>query len=120
MKTILVVDDFATVRLYHASVLRQQGHTVVVAADGTEALEQLRRQRIDLVLLDMLMPRMDGCAFLQQVRGMPDYASLPVLVISSEGTLEQEERFLKAGASGFLKKPTLPATMKDTLQRFLG
>jgi two-component system chemotaxis response regulator CheY len=120
MKTILVVDDFASVRLYHANVLRQLGHSVIAASDGMEALEYMRRQHVDLVLLDVLMPKMDGCEFLERARAMPGYATVPVLVITSEGTREHEERFARAGANGFLKKPTLPAAMMAALQQFLG
>ena len=119
MKTILVVDDFATVRLYHANLLRQLGHATEVAADGEEALDVLRRQRVDLVLLDMLMPRMDGTEFLRRVRSIAGCETLPVLIISSEATPEQESALRRAGANGFLKKPALPQTMVETLKRFL-
>lgn len=119
MKTILVVDDFATVRLYHANLLKRLGHAPEVAGDGEEALEVLRRQRIDLVLLDMLMPRMDGSEFLRRARSMAGYETLPVLIISSEGNAEQEEQLRRAGASGFLRKPAMPQAMVEMLQRFL-
>lgn len=120
MKTILVADDFATVRLYHANLLRTLGHEVALAADGEEALEVLRRQRIDLVLLDMLMPRVGGVEFLRRARAMPGYHMLPVLVVSSEHTPDQEAALRSAGASGFLQKPAMPQVMVDTMKRLLG
>lgn len=119
MKTILVVDDFATVRLYHANLLKRLGHATEMAADGEEALEVLRRHRVDLVLLDMLMPRMGGAEFLRKVHALPGYEALPVLVVSSEGNSEQEEALRGAGASGFLRKPAMPQAMVDMLKRFL-
>lgn len=120
MKTILVVDDFATARLYHANILKNLGHAAEMASDGEEALEILRLRRVDLVLLDMLMPRMGGVEFLRRSRAMPGYENLPVLVISSEANREQEEALRAAGASGFLQKPSLPQTLVETLRRLLG
>lgn len=118
-KTILVVDDFASVRLYHVNLLRQLGHRALAAADGIEALDILQHNPVDLVLLDMLMPRMDGCEFLAHLRAQPGRAALPVLVITSEGAREDEERFRQAGATGFLVKPTLPDEMIRALHDFL-
>lgn len=120
MKTILVVDDFATVRLYHVNLLKRLGHATEVASNGEEALEVLRGHRIDLVLLDMLMPKLGGAEFVRQVRGMPGYERLPVLVVSSESNPEMEESLRGAGVCTFLKKPTMPGTMVEMLKRFLG
>lgn len=119
MKTILVVDDFATVRLYHANLLKRLGHGTEVASDGEEALNILRRQRIDMVLLDMLMPRMGGAEFLRRARAMPGYETLPVLIVSSEADEEQEQALVSAGASGFMKKPALPQAMVEMLKKHL-
>lgn len=118
-KTILVVDDFASVRLYHVNLLRQLGHRALAAADGVEGLQLLQENPVDLVLLDMLMPRMDGCEFLAHLRARPGGADLPVLVITSEGTKDYEEKFRQAGATGFLVKPTLPDAMLRALRDFL-
>ena len=100
MKTILVVDDFATARLYHATLLRSLGHEVETASDGEAALEVLRRRRVDLVLLDLLMPRMGGAELLRRVRAMPGCETLPVVVVSSEGDGVHEASLRDAGAAG--------------------
>lgn len=119
MKTILVVDDFASVRLYHTTFLKQKGYECVAVADGAEALRVLQQRPIDLVLLDMMMPTMDGIEFLARVRSMPGFASLPILAITSEAqkadTLESQARY------GFhvLLKPVLPAALLEQVQRLL-
>ncbi len=119
MKTILVVDDFASVRLYHTTFLKQKGYECVAVADGAEALRVLQQRPIDLVLLDMVMPTMDGIEFLARVRSMPGFASLPILAITSEAqkaeTLESQARY------GFhvLLKPVLPAALLEQVQRLL-
>jgi two-component system chemotaxis response regulator CheY len=119
MKTILVVEDVASVRLYHANLIRQLGHAVVSAADGCEGLAKLREARVDLVLLDMLMPGMGGLEFLERLRADPSNAALPVVVVTSEGAREHEERFLAAGASAFLVKPALPEAMEAALRQWI-
>jgi len=119
MKTILVVDDFASVRLYHTTFLKQKGYDCVAVSDGAEALRVLQQRPIDLVLLDMVMPTMDGVEFLARVRSMPGFASLPILAITSEAqkaeTLESQARY------GFhvLLKPVLPAALLEQVQRLL-
>ncbi|MBP8962284.1 MAG: response regulator [Opitutaceae bacterium] len=119
MKTILVVDDFASVRLYHTTFLKQKGYDCVAVSDGAEALRVLQQRPIDLVLLDMVMPTMDGIEFLARVRSMPGFASLPILAITSEAqkadTLESQARY------GFhvLLKPVLPAALLEQVQRLL-
>lgn len=119
MKTILVVDDFATVRLYHVNLIKRLGHATAAASNGEEAIEVLRAHRVDLVLLDMLMPKMGGAEFIRRMRAMPGYERLPVLVVSSEGNPEMEEALRGAGVSAFLKKPTMPGTMVEMLKQYL-
>lgn len=116
MKTILVADDLACARSFHTHLLEQLGHRVVTAVDGLEALERLRAHPIDIVLLDMLMPRMDGCEFLRRMRAMPGYASVPVLVVTSESDRIHQERLQAAGATAFLAKPAHPEAMQEMIR----
>jgi len=83
-KTILIVDDHASVRLYHQTFLSHQGYHCLSAADGTDALAKISQQAIDLVLLDMAMPGMNGRTFLAELAARPALARLPVLVITSD------------------------------------
>ena len=78
MKTILVVDDLASVRFYHQSLLKQAGYATLSARDGLEAVAVLEKQPVDLVLLDLLMPKMNGTEFLKHLRASARFAALPV------------------------------------------
>lgn len=119
MKTVLVVDDFASVRLYHTTFLKQKGYDCVAASDGAEALQLLQDRPVDLVLLDMVMPNMSGNEFLQRVRAQPAYATLPILAITSEArkheTLDCQERY----QIHVLLKPVLPAALLAQVQQLL-
>src|SRR3954469_25596166 len=81
-RSILVAEDDANTRQALASLLGAAGYTVTTAANGREALDALRRQPPDLVLLDLVMPELDGWQFLQQQRQDPALASIPVVVVS--------------------------------------
>lgn len=103
-KTILVVDDVATNRALLRDLLGSLGFITVEADSGMAALMQAQVNRPDLVLLDMVMPGMDGIETMRRLREM-HMADLPVLIISASSTPEEAERALEMGASGFLSKP---------------
>ncbi len=102
MKRILVVDDDPSVRGLLIEVLQEQ-YAVSVACNGEEALEVIRQHRPDAVVLDMMMPVMDGWAFLEARRGQPLDAQVPVVVVSAEPTACAEGRRL--GAAACVRKP---------------
>jgi CheY-like chemotaxis protein len=116
--TVLVVDDIASVRLYHMSLLRRKGYECVAAGDGVEALEKLRGQPVHLVLLDLSMPKMGGEEFIRRVRAQPDLAMLPILVITSESATSGGSRS-EWGRVGVLYKPLTPVTLLQGVQRLL-
>ena len=116
---ILIIDDFASVRLYHTSFLKRKGYHCVGAASGAEALELLRTQAFDLVLLDMVMPEMTGDAFVACLDADPRLAGLPVLVITSEEALALEAFKGARRPLGILAKPVLPAALLQCVQKFL-
>ena len=120
MKTVLVVDDFASVRFYHLSLLRNSGYAPLAATNGTEALVLLEKQPVDLVMLDLVMPTLDGRDVVRRIRAIPRYTTLPVLVITSE-TQEAELGQLKADPScRVLVKPILPLALLEEIHRCLG
>jgi PAS domain S-box-containing protein len=101
---VLLVDDNADMRAYVAQLLR--GHCrVETAADGQEALAVIRERRPDLVLTDVMMPRMDGLGLLRAIRHDPDVADLPVIFVSARAGEEAEVEGLSAGADDYLTKP---------------
>lgn len=119
MKKILVVDDFEVVRLYHSMFLSQKGYRCIPASDGKEALGILRQQRVDLVLLDLVMPKMSGQEVIRHIRAIPELATLPILAITSEAmraeeTFPGDRRHLR-----FLLKPVMPDTLVTQVRSML-
>ena len=104
MSTILVVDDLPAIRVPVATVLRGEGHKVLCASNGVEALAAVREEIPDLILLDVLMPEMGGLEFLRRLRSMPAARHVPVILLSAA---EGEKDILKAaqyGVHGYLLK----------------
>ena len=118
MLDVLIVDDSAAIRKILQRVLRQTEipiGTVYEAGDGVEALETLRRQSIGLVLSDINMPNMDGLEFLTKMRAEQAWHSIPVLMVSTEGTQANVREAVERGASGFVRKPFTAEQIKETL-----
>ena len=114
---ILVVDDNRLNRLKLARALKLQGHAAGEAKDGREALEMLRSQSFDLVLLDILMPEVDGFQVLREMKDDTDLRDIPVIVISGLEDMESVNKCLEMGADDFLNKPVEPAVLKDRVQK---
>jgi CheY-like chemotaxis protein len=87
------------------SALKLEGYETMSAADGVMALEILNRCRFDAVVLDTVMPRMDGLTVLRTLRSDPEHADTPVLVVSGLADISHLERAVEAGASGYVTKP---------------
>lgn len=105
-KTILVVDDAALVRVYYRSILEGTGFRVVEALNGLEALETLLAREVDLLVVDINMPQMDGLTFLRTLREKAGpMASIPALVTSTESAAADFAAARAAGANYYLLKP---------------
>jgi len=109
---LLVVDDNKVNRLLMTRGLEQQGHSIKSAENGRVALEMLRREELDLVLLDMEMPEMDGFAVLGELVKDTKLRDLPVIVTSSLEGIENVVRCIELGAEDFLTKPVNPVLLK--------
>ncbi|HEY2311102.1 MAG TPA: adenylate/guanylate cyclase domain-containing protein [Gaiellaceae bacterium] len=103
--TILIADDNRVNRLLLARGLEQEGHTIAFAEHGAEALDLLREQRFDLLLLDVLMPELDGYEVLAKLKDDPHLRDIPVIVTSSLDELDSVVRCLEMGAEDYLAKP---------------
>jgi diguanylate cyclase (GGDEF)-like protein/PAS domain S-box-containing protein len=101
----LVVDDHETIRHLLRRVLQSQGHTVLTAASGSEALALLRIQSIDLVMLDIMMPEMSGIEVLERIKANPDTQDIPVLVVSADTDTDKVVTCINLGAEDYLVKP---------------
>ena len=116
-KTVLVVDDEATVRYLLSHVLSHAGFRVEVATDGLSALEQIGSSHPDLVILDLMMPGLDGWGVLDRLRDDPLHP--PVLVVSAHGDSETPARAVKAGAAGYMTKPFALKQLVQTCGRLM-
>jgi len=103
--SVMVVDDDETLRLLMAEFLMEAGMTVRAAADGEAALAEFQHQRPDVVLLDVMMPGMDGYDVCQRLRGMPGAEHLPILMVTALEDTESIERAYQVGATNFITKP---------------
>ncbi len=118
-KTILAVDDSASMRQMIGVTLRTAGYEVVEAADGDEALEYARKHRVDLVLADVNMPGIDGITLVAQLRTLPSYHLTPLLLLTTESSQERKLQGKQAGATGWMVKPFNPEQLLATLERVL-
>lgn len=119
MKKILIIDDAATVRLYHRSLLEAAGYEVDEAINGVEALEKALQCRYDLFLVDVNMPLLDGYGFLREIRRQ-DSVPVPAIMVSTEAEDMDRAQAYAAGASLYLVKPTQPELLLAPVALLLG
>ena len=119
MRTILTVDDSTSMRQMVRATLQSAGYGVIEAADGQEALDYARSHRVDLVISDVNMPRMDGIRLVSELRTLPSYRLTPLLLLTTESSQEKKLEGKRAGATGWLVKPFNPAQLLATLTRLL-
>lgn len=116
---VLVVDDNRMNRLKLSLSLEQQGHQVEMAEDGKQALEMLANKSFDVVLLDILMPGIDGYQVLERMKNSPELRDIPVIVISAVDELESAVRCIEDGAEDYLTKPFNPVLLRARLNASL-
>jgi CheY-like chemotaxis protein len=119
---ILIVDDTEFYQRAYQNKLLSAGYLTRVANNGVEALKALTVEKPDLILLDLMMPIMDGFKVLQAVRANPDLQGVPVIVFSAKGASDEISKALEAGANDFLVKATTTPNkvierIKETLQK---
>jgi two-component system chemotaxis response regulator CheY len=115
---VLVVDDSAAIRKILTRVLRQTGmaiQTIHEAGDGQEALALMAQHRVDLVLSDINMPKMDGLQLLASLKASPQWQNIPVVMITTEGGETKVAEAVKLGAAGYVRKPFTADQIKEKL-----
>jgi CheY-like chemotaxis protein len=117
--TILVVDDNEMNREVLARRPERQGYTIISAEDGERALQQLQQQSFDLILLDIMMPKMNGYQVLERLKANPFLQERPVIVISALDELESVVKCIELGAEDYLFKPFNPILLKARLNSSL-
>ena len=116
---ILVVDDEPTIVRLMEFILARQGHEMLIAVNGEEALQKIRAHQPDLVLLDIMMPRIDGYEVAQQLRANPETASLPIIMLSAKAQEEDIRRGAEVGVDDYVTKPFSPEHLVQVVTEHL-
>src|SRR4051812_11290290 len=114
---VLLVDDNEDCRIIYGSALRHAGYTVRTAVDGFQCLECAASEKLDLILLDIGMPRMDGMEALAELKRDPRTTAIPVVAVSARVNKDQHEAVLQAGFSEVLLKPITPGEILASVKR---
>ena len=120
---VLIVDDSSVMRKIVERALRQAGlelTEVLEASNGAEALTQVEKGGLDMILSDINMPVMDGLEFLKNLAGVEAAKGVPVIMITTEGSEARVVEALSAGAKGYLRKPFTPEQVKERVAPLLG
>ncbi len=104
-KKILLVDDSPTALMWQRLILEQERYAIVTAADGAEGVEAARTERPDLVLLDVVMPRMDGFAACKAIREAPDTRDVPIIMVSTRSEMANVLAGYQSGCNEYVTKP---------------
>jgi CheY-like chemotaxis protein len=118
--TILLVEDFDDARELYAICLRASGYEVIEAATGDEAVALARSAAPDLILMDMLLPGIDGWQATAELKQDPRLKHVPIVALTAHALSDERERVSKLGCDGFLAKPCLPPDLIRTVDRILG
>lgn len=118
-KKILLTDDEANIVRVVTARLRAYGYEVIAAADGEEALQLARREKPDLLLLDILLPRLDGFKVCQQLKADPEWKRVPIILFSAKTQDIDRQIGLESGADAYISKPFQPELLIQTIQDLL-
>jgi two-component system chemotaxis response regulator CheY len=119
VKTIMTVDDSASLRQMVGVVLRGGGYGIVEAVDGLDALSKLKGQELHLFLTDVNMPRMGGLEFTRQIRAMPEYKFVPIVLLTTESSVEKKQEGKAAGATAWIVKPFNPDQLLAVVKKVM-
>ncbi len=119
MKSILVVEDNPVIMELVRTLLTSFGYGYTGAEDGFEALKAVKESDFDLILLDIQLPGMDGLEVLKRLKEDPDTGNIPVIALTAHAMYGDEQKFLKAGCSGYVSKPIDIPAFKVLLEKLL-
>ena len=116
-KKILVVDDDELVLIALEALLAPSGYEVTTANNGDDALEKLSKTKFDLMILDILMPGMNGFELCEKIRVLDAYKGVPIIMLTAKSGSEDKKRGLELGANLFLPKPIAPQQLIDLIKK---
>ena len=118
-KTVLIIEDKAEVLNFASRVLELEGYQVLRAEDGDRGMDIVREKPVALVLLDLRLLGRDGWSVLAEMKGEPELAAIPVVVLTALAGIAHREKALSMGANAYLVKPLSAAMLKETVNRIL-
>lgn len=118
-KTILIVDDSASIRQVVGIALKSAGYDTIEAVDGKDALSKLNGQKIHLIISDVNMPNMDGITFVKEAKKIPDYKFTPIIMLTTESQEGKKMEGQAAGAKAWVVKPFQPAQMLAAVSKLI-
>lgn len=118
-KTILIVDDSASLRQVVGIALKGAGYEIIEGCDGQDALNKLGGKKIHLVISDVNMPNMDGISFVKALKQLPNYKFTPVIMLTTESQDEKKREGQAAGAKAWVVKPFKPETLLGAVQKLV-
>jgi len=117
MPTIMIVDDDANIRAVLKYRFEREDYTVRLASNGVEALEEISNHRPDVIILDLMLPQMDGLQFLSHLKNNPQSQRVPVIVLTALGHTPYYERTRELGAAAFVVKPFSPRHLLQEVRK---
>jgi two-component system, chemotaxis family, chemotaxis protein CheY len=119
-KTILTVDDSASMRQMVKLTLSSAGYNVIEAGDGVQGLTTARCSAVDMVLTDLNMPGMDGLALIRELRKLPSFTGVPIILLTTESDAARKQEARSAGATGWITKPFQPEQLVSITKKVMG
>jgi CheY-like chemotaxis protein len=119
-KKILVVDDSGTARMIEQMTLSRNAYEVVQAKDGAEAVQAARREKPDLILMDVMMPNMDGFTACRTIRAQEDTKAIPVIMVTTRAEMENIEKGYESGCNEYVFKPLNTAELLAKVRSLIG
>lgn len=116
MTKILVAEDELAVRQVIRLLLAAQGYEIIEAADGGSAYDKVVSEKPDIILLDVMMPVMNGFDVLRKLKANPHTASIPVIIVTGKGQSQDERRGIQGGALDYISKPWGPGELEDRIR----
>jgi two-component system chemotaxis response regulator CheY len=116
-KTIMIVDDSASIRTVVGIALRGEGYAVIEAINGQDAINKLTGQKVNLIISDVNMPIMDGITFVKNVKTMAAYKFTPIIMLTTESDESKKREGQAAGARAWVVKPFKPEQMLAAVQK---
>jgi two-component system, chemotaxis family, chemotaxis protein CheY len=119
-KTILTVDDSASMRQMVKMTLAGAGYDIIEASDGIQGLATARGRAVDMVLTDLNMPGMNGVSLIRELRKLPSYTGVPIILLTTESDAIRKQEAKSAGATGWITKPFQPEQLISVAKKVIG